>query len=157
MGLNTRKSLHPKWTSHHGSVEDGFALAYIEIIKPNAASKVYDPVANAWSEDTATIFKGWARIQPNRPFTTSEGAMDIVPASSKEVAMFFNLKKNEATGYVNVAVDIRPGYEVIVSNAPVDPNMENFKYVVKSVINSSNTWSRGITCEINQEANPNHG
>lgn len=71
--------------------------------------------------------------------------------------MFFNLKKNEAAGYVNVEVDIRPGYEVIVTQAPVDENMQNFKYVVKSVINSSNTWSRGITCEINQEVNPNNG
>jgi hypothetical protein len=156
MALNTRPVLDPRWVTHHSPVEDGFALAYIEIFKPNNGDKVYNATTNTWTVSATTLYKGWARIQPNRPFTTAEGSNDFVPASTKDVAMFFNIMRNDITGFNHTVADIRPGHEVKVTSAPADAQMKNFTYVVKSVINSSNTWSRGIVCEVNQETAPNY-
>ncbi len=132
-------------------------LAHILIIKPNASEKTYNAETNTWSESTETIYEGWARIQPLRQSTISEGSNDFVPMTGKDVGMFFNLKKNLIEGWDGSMADVRPGYEVIVVFAPIDPLLQGFKYTVKSVINSSNTWSRGITCEVNQESRPNYG
>ena len=156
MALNNRPVLDPRWISHHSAVEDGFALAYVEIFKPNNAAKVYDAATNTWSGTPTALYAGWARIQPNRPFTTSEGNNDYVPSSSKEVAIFFNLAKNGIDGFDGTPANIRPGDELKVVNAPADMQMLNFKYTVKSIINSSNTWSRAIVCEVNQETKPNY-
>lgn len=156
MALNKRPVLDPRWTTHHSIVEDGFALAYIEIFKPNNVDKIYNAETNTWTVQSTTLYKGWARIQPNRPFTTNEGNNDFVPSSSKEVAMFFNILKNEIAGFDGTIADIRPGHEIKVTSAPADEQMKNFNYIVKSVINSSNTWSRGIVCEVNQETKPNY-
>jgi hypothetical protein len=157
LALNTRPVLHPKWTSHNVPVEDGLGLAHIQIIKPNAVEKTYDAVSNTWTESTATIYEGWARIQPLRQSTISESSNDFIPMTGKDVAMFFNLKKNLMEDWDGELADIRPGYEVIVISAVADPLLTGFQYTVKSVINSSNSWSRGITCEVNQESRPVRG
>ena len=156
MALNTRSSVDPRWVTHHSPVEDGLTLAYIEIFKPNNSDKQYDPITNTWTTDSTVLYKGWARIQPNRPFTTFDSSNDFVPASAKDVAVFFNIHKNDIDGYDGGIADIRPGYEMKVVSAPNDEQMVNFKYTVKSVINSSNNWSRGIVCEVNQELKPNY-
>ena len=70
--------------------------------------------------------------------------------------MFFNIMRNDITGFNHTIADIRPGHEVKVTVAPADEQMKNFTYAIKSVINSSNTWSRGIVCEVNQETKPNY-
>lgn len=157
MALNTRPVLHPKWTSHNVPVEDGLGLAHIRIIKPNAVDKQYNATTNTWTESTVDIYEGWARIQPLRQSTISESSNDFIPMTGKDVGMFFNLKKNLIEGWDGSLADVRPGYEVVVIASPVDPLLTGFKYTVKSVINSSNTWSRGITCEVNQESRPTNG
>lgn len=157
MALNKRPVLDPRWTTHHIPVEDGFALAYIEIFRPNNSEKVYDAETNTWTGDSTVLYKGWCRIQPDRPLTVTDGTNDFVPSSGKKVSMFFNILKNEIEGFDGSIADIRPGHEVKVTAAPVDEQMINFAYTVKSVINSSNTWSRAIACEVNQEAKPNYG
>lgn len=156
MALNSRPVLDPRWTTHHSPVEDGFALAYIQIFKPNNVDKVYNATNNTWSGNPTILYKGWARIQPNRPFTAAEGNNDFVPTSTKDVAMFFNIMRNDITGFNHTIADIRPGHEVKVTASPADAQMLNFTYSVKSVINSSNTWSRGIVCEVNQDIKPNY-
>jgi hypothetical protein len=148
--------MDPRWTTHHSPVEDGFALAYIEIFKPNNATKVYDETTNTWTVESSVLYKGWARVQPNRPFTSFDSSNDFVPSSAKDVAVFFNIHKNEIEDFDGSIADIRPSHEMRIIQCPFDAQMINFKYTVKSVINSSNTWSRGIVCEVNQESKPNY-
>lgn len=156
MAINKRPVLDPRWIDHHSPIEDGFALAYIEIFKPNNADKIYNASTNTWTTSNTVLYKGWARIQPNRPFTTFDSSNDFIPASAKDVAVFFNINKNEIDGFDGTIADIRPGHEMKVTSAPADEQMLKFRYIVKSVVNSSNTWSRGIVCEVNQESNPNY-
>jgi len=148
--------LDPRWVTHHIPVEDGFALAYIEIFRPNNSDKVYNATTNTWTGTATVLYKGWCRIQPERPFTIAEGSNDFIPSSGKSVSMFFNIKKNEIANFDGSIADIRPGHEVKVTSAPADEQMKNFSYTVTAVTNSSNTWSRGIVCEVNQEAKPNY-
>ena len=110
MALNTRSSVDPRWVTHHSPVEDGLTLAYIEIFKPNNSDKQYDPITNTWTTDSTVLYKGWARIQPNRPFTTFDSSNDFVPASAKDVAVFFNIHKNDI-----IHRDIKPG-NIFVKN-----------------------------------------
>ncbi len=95
MALNKRPVLDPRWIEHHSPIEDGFALAYIEILKPNNSSKVYNETTNTWTSSDTVLYKGWARIQPNRPFTTFDSSNDFVPASAKDVEPYVQRVANK--------------------------------------------------------------
>ena len=69
--------------------------------------------------------------------------------------MHIDFNGNTLAGYDGAMVDIRPGHYLKVISSPVDSMLENFVYIVKSVMNSSNAWQRSLMCEVDMEADPN--
>lgn len=52
--------------------------------------------------------------------------------------------------------EIRPGFEVVVTNGGNDPYANKFQYVVSSALNSSVAWQRVIQCVANSRSKPEY-
>ena len=81
----------------------------------------------------------------------------IDPGESQIIEVHIGLRENQLAGSEGAMPDIRPGHRMLVTSSPIDENLINFEFVVRSVINSSNPWHRALLCEVNQELNPNNG
>jgi hypothetical protein len=68
--------------------------------------------------------------------------------------MQIDFGKNQAEDSDGEMADIRPGNYVVVTSSPYDPILENFVYVVRSVMGGSAPWQRTITCEVDMESDP---
>lgn len=158
LALNSRSAIDPRWTFHNLAIEASLALATVEIYNPSSDSSVYDPITNSWSGAAVLLWTGKARIQPRKPSSDmgSVGSQitGIDPGSSQVVEVHIGLRENQLTGSGGAMADIRPGHRMMVTSSPLDELMQNFEYVVRSVINSSNPWHRTLLCEVNQELNP---
>jgi hypothetical protein len=160
MALNSRGAVDPRWTFHNSAIEKSLRLASVEIYNPESSSSVYDPETNTWSGETTLLWVGKARIQPRSSSARIGEAGNIIraidPGASQIVEVHIGLRENQLAGSDGVMPDIRPGHRMLVTNSPLDEQLLNFEFVVRSVINSSNPWHRALLCEVNQELNPNN-
>jgi hypothetical protein len=160
MALNSRPAVDPRWTFHNSAIEKSLRLATIEIYNPDSTLSEYDPETNTWSGDTTLLWVGKARIQPRSSSARIGEAGNIIraidPGASQIVEVHIGLRENQLAGSEGVMPDLRPGHRMMVTESPLDPQLENFIFVVRSVINSSNPWHRALLCEVNQELNPNN-
>lgn len=160
MALNTRPSIDPRWSFYNSGVEKALRLASVQIYNPDSSTSVYDPETNTWSGETSLIWIGKARIQPRSSSARLGASGNIItaidPGASQIVEVHIGLRENQLEGSNGNMPDIRPGHRMLVSDSPLDQNLKNFEFVVRSVINSSNPWHRALLCEVNQELNPNH-
>lgn len=161
MALNARPIVDPRWVAHNAGSHKALAYASIEIFNPKSTDSTYDASTNTWSNAVEVVWVGKARIQP-RSSTARLGSAGTVisaidPGASQIVEVNIGFKDNELLGHVGEMPDIRPGFKMRVTDSPVDANLINFDFVVRSIINSSNPWHRQLLCEVNQELNPNNG
>ena len=160
MALNSRPAIDPRWTFHNSAIEKSLRLATIEIYNPDSTLSEYDPETNTWSGDTTLLWVGKARIKPRSSSARIGEAGNIIraidPGASQIVEVHIGLRENQLAGSDGVMPDLRPGHRMMVTESPLDPQLENFIFVVRSVINSSNPWHRALLCEVNQELNPNN-
>lgn len=160
MALNSRPAVDPRWYFHNRNVEKSLRLATIEIYNPESGSSVYDPATNTWSGTTTLLWVGKARIQPRSSSARIGEAGNIIraidPGASQIVEVHIGLRENQLDGSDGEMPDLRPGNRMLVTDSPIDPQLLNFEFVVRSVINSSNPWHRALLCEVNQELNPNN-
>lgn len=161
MALNSRSAIDPRWQFHNSIVERSLALTSIQIYDPQSTSSTYNATTNTWSGTTSALWEGKARIQPRSASVRLGHAGTVVsaidPGASQIVEVHIGLRENQLTGSNGAMPDLRPGHRMRVTNSPADPNLVNFEFVVRSVINSSNPWHRMLLCEVNQELNPNNG
>lgn len=150
MALNSRAILDPRWLTHNRPVQSGFFTATIDIFNPSISEAVYDAVANTWSGERDVVWTGKARIQPNSKPTDRNGRIN--PTSIQEVEVHIDFTGNTITGQVGVMPDIRPNFQIFVTDSPADSALESFIYNVRSVVNSSTPWHRVLICEVDQEA-----
>lgn len=160
MALNSRPAVDPRWTFHNSSIEKSLRLATVEIYNPDSKSSVYNATTNTWSGGTTLLWVGKARIQPRsssaRIGTSGNVISAIDPGASQIIEVHIGLRENQLAGSNGVMPDLRPGHRMLVTNSPLDQQLKNFVFVVRSVINSSNPWHRALLCEVNQELNPNN-
>ena len=161
MALNGRSAIDPRWYTHNRGIEKALELCTIDIIEPATSDAVYDVTTNSWTTDTTTIWTGKARIQvrssnvrQGSPLSPMNG---IDPVNNLVMEVHIGLKENQLTGSNGAMPDVRPGHRIFTTSSPLDPILENFELVVRSVINSSNPWHRTLLCEVNQDFNPNNG
>ena len=159
LALNKRSALDPRWTIHNRAILDSFALATIEIHDINESATSYDISTNAWTVSNTPLWTGKARIQgkPNAKSGTGSTSLqrEYDPGVPQIVEVHIGLRENQLVGSNGIMPNLRPGNRMRVTASPVDPQLINFDFVVRSVINSSNPWHRMLLCEINQELNPN--
>ena len=160
MALNSRPAVDPRWTFHNSAIEKSLRLASVEIYSPDSAAAEYDPETNTWSGETTLLWVGKARIQPRSSSARIGEGGNIIraidPGASQIVEVHIGLRENQLAGSDGVMPDIRPGHRMLVTDSPLDEQLKNFVFVVRSVINSSNPWHRALLCEVNQELNPNN-
>jgi len=152
MALNSRSALDHRWVSHHRNVSSSFQVCDIDIYNEQLASRVYNATANTWDTNSTVMWSGKARIQPTRAST--ERNVPGNPTFVRQVTMQIDFGKNQAEDSDGEMADIRPGNYVVVTSSPYDPILENFVYVVRSVMGGSAPWQRTITCEVDMESDP---
>lgn len=143
MALNSRPSMHPKWPYASRRVLDGFNIAAIEIYRIGLGSAEYDETTNTWDTSEEMVWSGNARIQP----TKISSERNVVTNDTFVRQVDFHMAYHDT--------DIRPGYVVKVTTGGVNPLLESYSYIVRTVIDTSNTWERVITCEVDLEDDPN--
>jgi hypothetical protein len=153
MALNIRSILDPRWIGHHRAVALGLQICDITIYNQNLGSRTYNATTNVWTNADTAIWAGKARIQPIKRAISR--AAQSNPTNVLEVEFQIAFNKNTLSGATAAMPDLRPGNYIIVSSSPQDPTLENFSYIVKSVVNSSSPWQRTIVAEIDMESDPN--
>lgn len=160
MALNTRPAVDPRWSFYNSGIEKALRLATVEIYNPDSAQSEYDAATNTWSGTTTLLWVGKARIQPRastaRLGTAGNVITSIDPGASQIVEVHIGLRENQLEGSDGEMPNIRPGHRMLVTASPLDEQLKNFEFVIRSVINSSNPWHRALLCEVNQELNPNN-
>lgn len=122
------------------SVESGM-IASVHLFEPGGEG-VWDPSINDWTEPTpVTLYEGKARVQPIRA-----AADKSVPGNATTVQTVLLSVPREAT-----ALDIRPGQQVRVTSAAMNPQLTEFLFVVHEVLDSSNPLEKTLYCKVNQE------
>ena len=153
MALNSRSVLDPRWVYHNRNVSTSFQVCDIDIYNEQLGGRVYDPTTNSWDNGSTVIWAGKARIQPTK--ISSERNIPGNPSFVRQVIMQIDFNKNQVEGSDGEMADIRPGNYVLVTNSPYDATLQNFVYIVRTVMGSSNPWQRTITCEVDMESDPN--
>lgn len=143
MALNAAKKplFSDEWAEGlRTSVESGM-IASVRLFEPGGEG-VWDPITNDWTEPRpVTLYEGKARVQPIRA-----AADKAVPGNATTVQSVLVSVPREAT-----ALDIRPGQQVRVTAAAMNPQLTEFLFVVHEVLDSSNPLEKTFYCKVNQE------
>ncbi len=139
MALNTRSFIDPRWLIHNKPVIEAGMLATIEVFNPKVNQGVYDAATNTWTSSREVLWTGKARVQPVRNAALRANMNN--PTSIQEVEIHIPID----------APDIRPNYQVFITDAPYDPSLEGYIVTVRGSVNSSNPWHKVVRGEIDQE------
>lgn len=150
MPLSNRSNLDPRWSFWHRGISRSFQICDVEIYNQDLGSRVYDPITNSYDDGNDIIWKGKARVQPTK--ISSERNISGNPTFVRQVNFQIDFNRNEVEGATGAIADIRPGHYITILNSPLDETLENFVYIVRTVMNSSNPWQRTITCEVDLES-----
>lgn len=149
MALNARRSLDPRWLTHHRRVVKGFMLREVVIfaLSTDAPAARWDPLTNTLvGGDRQLLWEGQARIQGNKDWR----ARSITSASDPQMVQ-----------YVRVQIPFGPDNPVphipvdaVVEVQPVDPDstwvhdddIMAWTLRVRNSVNSSNPWVRNLLC-----------
>ena len=151
MALNSRPAIHPKWLTHNNNVESSFHLATIEIYDPDIAEGTYDALTNTFTSARTVLWTGKARIQAVR--SSMLRSADNNPTNIQELEVHIDMRGNTLAGSEYTMPDIRPNYQIFVTDSPYDETFENYILTVRSSISTSNPWGKMLLCEVDLEAN----
>lgn len=152
MAVNKRQILHPDWSYHHRGVAKGLQICSVTIYNEQLANRAYNATTNTWDSTQTAIWAGNARIQHVR----NENDRNLIGNNTitQTVQVQIDFSGNTISGSSGAMVDIRPGNFLVVNSSPIDPMLQKFVYIVKSVVNSSNPWVRTLLCDVDMEADP---
>ena len=139
MGINSRKSLHPEWTSANVFTIDGFKTVTIRITRRDQSAEiVYDQVTKTYSNpDTIIVYEGSARIQPY-------GINLDVEVGNDPTARRLVLAQVSGKG-----LEINNDDVMTILNSNNNPDLEKYNYDVRGSIGSSLEWGTNLVCEAN--------
>lgn len=141
MGLNSRKSMDPRWPTQTGSkVAAGFMAATIKVIrKTPGAALTYDQTTRTYTGGYDTIWAGPARVQ-----MTSFSAPELV-AQDQSYRQTIRIQVAELATGINVD-DV-----VQVIESPYNPALTKFRITVKGTMGTSNAWLIDLLCDADQK------
>lgn len=138
MGINARKSLDPRWTSHHIRTIDGFKNCTVKIMRPNPDAEVtYDPLTRTYSNTSTVVYEGAARMQPYGINLDLEVAND--PTARRLV--LFQLQGKDLT--------INNDDILQVTATENNSDIMLYQYDIRGSIGSSLEWGTNLVCEAN--------
>jgi len=136
--INARKSLHPRWTSHHTRTIDGFKNCVVQISRRNNAIAVtYDPVTETYTNGYEVVYEGAARLQPYGINLDLEIAND---PTARRLVLVQIAGKN---------LGIETDDMLIVTSAENNTDLMLYKYDVRGSLGSSMEWGTNLVTEAN--------
>lgn len=102
---------------------------------------VYDPETDTWAATTTTWYLGPARVQPVR--SGRQVNVEGNATSIQAVLLSLPIAEND--------VDFRVGMQVHVLDAPLNPSVQVFEFVVQDIVDASNAFERTLFLTVDQE------
>jgi hypothetical protein len=139
MGINSRRSLDPRWVTHHIPVIDGFKGCTVKVYRPDPdIQPVYDQQTRQYTSAPGTlVYEGKARIQPYGINLDLEVAND--PTSRRLVLIQLEGKD----------LGIRNDDMVVVDETENIQDLKLYHFDVRGSIGSSMEWGTNLVCEAN--------
>lgn len=127
------------WADAIGVVSDEYKNATISLLNPALVTSTFDVDTNAFVQTGDPVVQAdiAARIQPVRLAVDTRAASTGNPSS--EVRLRVQIPRTAYSG------KIQRGWQVLVTAADRNPELENYLLVVDAVVNSS--WRASITVE----------
>lgn len=129
-------------------LEPWLRQAVVAIVDPATKQVVRNYETGETTVTITPIYIGYSRIQPLRTALNSQQLANLTTTR----AIQFQLEYPQT----NTLPDIKSGYEVVVVNAPADPYLSKYQFVVTGSVNSSMAWNRTVETTTNLEARPNY-
>lgn len=129
------------WVDGLKRVPEAGMAAEVEIY--TLGERVYNEATNKYDYLKTVLYAGKARVQPLRSATPRIMPNNTTSVQTVLISLPIDALKDE---------DIRPSVQVRVRNAPLNPSLLMYQYVVKEIVDSSNPLERTILTEVNQEA-----
>lgn len=101
--------------------------------------RVYNPVTNTYDEIPTELYTGVGRVQPLRSSRFEPAPMD----SSYWQTVLISVPIADVKD-----VDFRVSDQGRVLEAPLNPAIQNYQYVVTEIIDSSNPLERTLLCSV---------
>lgn len=143
MGLNYRPMtlFNPAWVEALRGAPESAMSATVLIYDPKTSQRIYDPETDTWTDVQQTIWSGPARVQPLRSANNKDQ-----PGNETTVQ----------TVLVSIPVDaviepFRPGLQLDVLTAPLNPSLTTYQFVLQEIIDSSNPLERTLMFTVDQE------
>lgn len=121
---------------------------YCIIVDPNATIRSRDILAGTSAVMPIPLGSGPCRIQPIKSNLTERNQTNDTDA--RTIQFWLDFPKDQTIP------DIRPGFEIIVTNGGNDPYLSSYQYPVIGAMNSSMAWQRTIQATVNMEAQPQY-
>ena len=129
-----------RWVAALAPAAESAMAATIRIFSPGVP--VYNASTDTWSDPSTTVYAGKARIQPLR--TPREKAQPGDATTVTQVLFSIPIANN--------AVALTKDLQVTVTAAPLNPSMLHYKFVIVSIVDSSNPFERTFHCTMDQES-----
>lgn len=132
-----------------------FTQGMVDAMQPSVTSvmaaegRIYRSVRGEYDEATNTFpltyvydITSKMRVQPLRSATPR-----IIPNNTTDVQTVLVSVPISALG----ATDVRPGDQVRVTSAPLNPTLTKYTYIIFEIMDSSNPLERTVLCRSDQE------
>lgn len=116
--------------------------ATVRLFRKNP-ERIYDPETNTYIDDPIELYTGKSRIQPLRSSRFEPAPMD----SSYWQTVLISVPIAPVLG-----IDFRVADQARVNEAPLNPAILKYQYVVNEIIDSSNPFERTLLCTVSLEA-----
>lgn len=143
MNLNSRKSVHPRWTTWGVGPLSAFATCTIGIYDPNNEDNGdnFDPYGPPVNNASILLWSGEAQMQV---FRQTLNADDVAGSVTQLRSVRFTAPLDGPD------MPVRKGLIVRVLQCDHDPAAEQYEYIVVSGLNSGLAWKRTIETEVDQ-------
>lgn len=149
MALNARRSLDPRWLTHHRRVVKGFMLRDVIIyaLDTNAPAAHWDPETNTMvGEERQLLWEGQARIQGNKDWRARSVEAGGDPQMVHYVRVQIPFGPDNPVPHIPVAALIEVQPVPSESTWVHDDDIMAWTLRVRNSVNNSNPWVRNLLC-----------
>lgn len=144
MGIksNPKMLFSPAWVNSVKGAPESAMVATVYIFDPRSSLEVYDAETDVWTEVPTSVYSGRGRVQPLRSANDKEQ-----PGNETTVqAVLVSLPIAETA-----TLNFRPGLQMNVLTAPLNPSLTTYQFVLQEITDSSNPIERTLIFQVNQE------
>lgn len=144
MGLNYRPVtlFNPKWVAAVKGAPESAMAATVYIFDPHSSMDVYNADTDVWTKVPTSVYSGRGRVQPLRSANDKDQPGNDTTIQSVLVSLPI-----AATSGLN----FRPGLQMNVLAAELNPSLLTYQFVLHEIIDSSNPIERTLMFQVNQE------